>query len=457
MAEPSFSRAFWQALYSWFLLPLGMAGLWLAARLNPKLRRGIRERSGLWARLETQASARDVSRPLVWFHVASAGELLQALPVLERLLTAGAQCALTVTSPSGHGWAVQSRERLKESGLIAADYLPLDTRRNARRILEILRPSALVYLKYDLWPNLVWEAGSRGVPQFLVSATLGERSWRFSSRAGRAMYRTLYAALTGIFPVGEADADRYRRTHPGHRCIEVLGDTRFDGVLERRKSLDTVRLNNMRLNAMQSNTMQSNTMQLPVFPDKAVVFVGGSIWPPDVDCILPVLIEALGRYPALVLVLAPHEIEEGHLRTLEARLGDIPPARLTGLAPGGRLESRVLLVDTMGHLAALYSRAALAYVGGGFSGNIHNVLEPAAEGVPVLFGPRHGKDPQAGALIAAGGARSIAGSEAFREALHALLDDPGRLRETGAAAAQFVESRAGAAARSCERIQAVLA
>lgn len=447
MAEPSLSRAFWQALYSWFLLPLGMAVVWLAARLNVKLRRGIQERMGLWARLETQAATRDHSLPLVWFHVASAGELLQALPVLERLLAAGAQCALTVTSPSGHGWAVQSRERLRESGLIAADYLPLDTRRNARRMLEILRPSALVYLKYDLWPNLLWEAGRRGVPQFLLSATLNERSWRFSSSAGRAMYRTLYAALTGIFPVSEADAERYRRTHPGHRCIEVLGDTRFDGVLERRKSFDTMPLNSMPL----------NSMQLPVFPEGAVVFVAGSTWPPDEACILPALIEALERYPALVLVLAPHEIEEGHLRSLEARLGDTPPVRLTGLAPGERLKSRVLLVDTVGHLAALYSFAALAYVGGAFSGNIHNVLEPAAEGIAVLFGPRHEKDPQAGELIAAGGARSIAGSEAFREALYALLDDPGKLREAGAAAAQFVESRAGAAAQCCERIQAVLA
>jgi 3-deoxy-D-manno-octulosonic-acid transferase len=309
-------------------------------------------------------------------------------------------------------------------------------------MLETLHPAALVYLKYDLWPNLVWEAGRRGVPQFLLSATLGERSWRFSSGAGRAMYRTLYAALTGIFPVSEADAERYRRTHPGHRCIEVLGDTRFDGVLERRKSSDTMRL---------------NTMQLPVFPEEAVVFAAGSTWPADEACILPVLIEALERYPALVLVLAPHEIEEKHLRALEARLGDTPPVRLTRLGPGERLESRVLLVDTVGHLAALYSRAALAYVGGGFSGNLHNVLEPAAEGIPVLFGPRHRKDPQAGALIAAGGARSIAGGEAFREALHALLDDPAHMREAGAAAAQFVESRAGAAARSCEHIQAVLA
>lgn len=452
MAESSFSRAFWQALYSWFLLPLGMAVLWLAARLNPKLRRGIQERMGLWVRLETQAATRDKSLPLVWFHVASAGELLQALPVLERLLAAGAQCALTVTSPSGHGWAVQSRERLRESGLIAADYLPLDTRRNARRMLNILRPSALVYLKYDLWPNLLWEAGRRGVPQFLLSATLSERSWRFSSGVGRAMYRTLYAALTGIFPVSEVDAERYRRTHPGHRCIEVLGDTRFDGVLERRKSFDA-----MPLNIMPLNSMQLNNMQLPVFPEGAVVFVGGSTWPLDEACILPALIEALERYPALVLVLAPHEIEEGHLRSLEARLGDTPPVRLTGLAPGERLESRVLLVDTVGHLAALYSRATLAYVGGAFSGNIHNVLEPAAEGIAVLFGPRHGKDPQAGELIASGGARSIAGGDTFREALYALLDDPGKLREAGAAAAQFVESRAGAAARSCERIQAVLA
>ena len=418
------------------LLPMGLTGLWLGARLNAKLRRGMNERAGLWERLDSQAATRDRSLPLVWFHVASAGELLQALPVLERLLAASVQCVLTVTSPSGLGWAMQSRERLGGSGLIAADYLPLDTRRNARRMLDTLRPAALVYLKYDLWPNLVWEAGRRGVPQFLLSATLGERSWRFSSGAGRAMYRTLYAALTGIFPVSEADAERYRQTCSGHRCIEVLGDTRFDGVLERRKYYDTTRL--------------------PTFPEGAVVFVAGSIWPADEACILPVLISALERYPALVLVLAPHEIEEGQLRSLEAQLGSTPAVRLTRLGSGERLESRVLLVDTVGHLAAFYSCAALAYVGGGFSGNIHNVLEPAAEGLPVLFGPRHGKDPQAGALIAAGAAQSFPTGEMFGAALHTLLDDPETLKEAGSAAARFVESRAGAAARACGHIQAVL-
>jgi len=337
---------------------------------------------------------------------------------------------------------VQEHEHRREAlpGLLAVDYLPLDTRRNVRRLLGLLRPAALVYTKYDLWPNLVWGAARAGVPQYLLAATLHERSWRVRSALARSLYRTLYAPLAGIFAVTEADAARFLATAPGHAGVAVLGDTRFDSVLARRDAVVPPPLP-------------------PYDPAEGTVLVVGSAWPPDEQRIVPGLQEALGRYPELRLLLVPHEVDAPHLAALEAAFAAWPTARFSALqAPGAQPPRwRVLIVDTVGLLSALYAGAALAYVGGAFSTGVHNVTEPAAMGAPPIFGPFHQNSPEAVHLVAQGLAYSIADAESFRRVLTALLDDPARCRELGARARAYVESQAGAAERSWARIRAGLA
>lgn len=431
------ARIVWWALYNALLLPLLAVGVRLAALRSAKLRATLAGHRGLWARLEHALAARDPARPLLWFHVASAGEFLQAEPVLSRCLAAGTQCVLTVTSVSGQRWATRWAEARGDAPRpLAVDYLPLDTARNTLRLLRALRPSALIYTKYDLWPNLVWGAAGAGVPQYLLSATLHERSWRDRSALARSFYRTLYAPLAGIFAVTEGDAARFRRAVPQHPGVAVLGDTRFDSVLERRARIVPP--------------------PLPPYGDEGVVLVVGSSWPPDEQRILPGMLEALARYPTLRVVLVPHEVDAPHLARLEADCADWPTVRLSRLTAEAKAW-RVLLVDSVGQLSALYAHAAVAYVGGAFSTGVHNVMEPAAMGTPPIFGPFHQNSPEAMHLAAAGLAFPIEDAQAFRAALFALLDDPARRAELGARARAWVEGQAGAAQRAFQRIRDGLA
>lgn len=442
------ARPCWRAVYNALLLPLLLGGVRLAALRSPKVRETLAGRRGLWERLAADLAARDPARPLLWFHVASVGELLQAQPVLERCAAAGAQCVLTVTSVSGWRWA---RRRRAELPVLAADYLPADTPRNVRRLLALLRPAALVYSKYDLWPNLVWGAAHAGVPQYLLSATLPEGSWRARWALPRSLYRTLYAPLAGILAVTEADAARFLRTVPGHPGVSVAGSTAFDSVLHRRARIAPPPL----------PPYADGTAAPPAGPRAGgePVLVVGSSWPADEQRILPVLREALARHPGLRIVLAPHEVHADHLAALERAFAGVPGAvvaRYTALAPGAP-PWRVLLVDVVGVLSALYAHAHLAYVGGAFTTGVHNVLEPAAMGAPPIFGPRHHNAPEAVSLCSQGLAFAVADADEFRAVLFALLDDPAHRADLGTRARAWVEAQAGAADRACARLRTDLA
>lgn len=439
MIPSAVRRAIWHAIYNGVALPLVALALPLAAMRSAKLRATLAGHRGLWARLEAALAARDPARPLLWFHVASAGEFLQGLPVLERCAAEGWQSVLTVTSVSGLPWA---EKRMGEvPGLLAVDYLPLDTRANMRRLLGMLQPAALVFTKYDVWPNLVWEAQRARVHQFLLAGTLHARSWRTRWAIARSLYRTLYEPLTGIFAVTEADAARFLEAAPGHPGVTVVGDTRYDSVLQRRERIAPPPLP-------------------PYRREEGTVLVVGSAWPADEQRIFPGLVEALERYAALRLVLVPHETDANHLAAIEAAFEAWAPLRFTalqGMEAGQAPHWRVLLVDTVGQLSALYAHAALAYVGGAFTTGVHNVMEPAAMGVPPIFGPLHHNAPEAMHLVQQGLAFAIQDADAFRSALFALLDDPPRRTRLGVEARAYIESQAGAAGRSWERIRAALA
>jgi 3-deoxy-D-manno-octulosonic-acid transferase len=460
MIPEPFARWLWRALYNALLLPLLRAGARVAALRSAKLRETLAGQRGAVARLEAALAGRDAARPLLWFHVASAGELLQAQPVLERFLAAGTPCVLTVTSVSGVRWARRHWDAARRpAGLLAVDFLPPDTAANARRLLRTLRPTALVFTKYDLWPNLVWEAARAGVPQYLLAATLQPRSWRERSALARSFYGTLYAPMAGIFAVTEADAARFLRAAPGHAGVAVLGDTRFDSVLERRARIAPPPL--PPYDGADAPGGAGSSGAGPAGAAQGPVLVVGSAWPPDEERVFPALREALARYPGLRALVVPHEIDAGHLAAIEAAFGPspagpgVPTARFTALGPGAA-SWRLLVVDAVGVLSALYAHASLAYVGGAFTTGVHNVMEPAAMGAPPIFGPFHQNSPEALHLLAQGLAFAIHDADGFRRVLFSLLDDPARTAALGARARAYVESQAGAAERSCARIRGEL-
>lgn len=426
-------RIFWRTVYSGLLLPLALLLLRVAAIWNAKVRESLAGRNGIWQRLEAGARRRDATKKLVWFHVASAGELLQAEPVMARLIEAGYECAVTVTSITGYRWGARRNPDLP--GPLLLDFLPLDTRANARRMFLLLRPAALVFVKFDLWPNLIWEADRVSLPLFLISATLHGGSRRYSSRAGRSVYGSLYGCFAGIFAVSQGDCERFLHTCPDHSNVKNIGDTRFDSILERKQAIHPV--------------------DLPAYVKARPTIIVGSSWPADEAEVLPVVREALAEFPDLVTLLVPHEVDEPHLAAIEASFGTTPPVRLSRLA-AARGEPRAILVDSVGKLSALYHYADLAYVGGSFGAGVHNVAEPLVMGVPVIFGPLYHNSPEAVEFLERGFCFSIAGAEQLRPVLFDFLSDLTRCHTIGEAAAQAIQAKGGAAEKCFTLIRTAL-
>ncbi|MDH4121345.1 MAG: 3-deoxy-D-manno-octulosonic acid transferase [Deltaproteobacteria bacterium] len=420
---------FWKIAYNGVFLPLVWLLAWGVSRIHPKVGASWRGRHGLWERIEAQLADRDPAKPLAWFHVSSAGEYLQAQPVMERLTAAGWQVALTVFSVTGYQWASRRRGNTRNitpgnpGNIIVVDYLPLDFPGNTRRMLALLRPNVVVCVKFDLWPNMLWQIARAKVPLYLISGTLRADSLRINNPLGRSLSASLHQCFTAILAVTEEDRQRFLSTLPNHPQVIHGGDTRFDSVLDRKKTLAPP--------------------QVPDWLSRAPVFMAGSTWPADEEYLLPVLRRALEKHPELVAVVVPHEVGEPHLKAVEQGLAGHSIIRWTAMTPGSS-PHRVVLVDTVGQLSTLYQLALLAYVGGGFSSGVHNTMEPAAMGVPPLFGPRHKNSPEAMELARLGLAYPIADGPSLEKQLTALLADPKSVRETGRRAARFIEDHGGA-------------
>jgi len=416
----------WKILYTWIGTPLMLPGVRLAAIRNRNLRKGLEGRKGVWLRLEQQLEQRDPHKPLIWFHVASAGEFLQAQPVMERCLAQGWECALTVTSVNGYTW-IQRAKFSAARRPVVLDYLPLDSGRNMRRMLQLLRPACIVYVKYDIWPHLLWQARKAGIPQYLICAALRAGSSRTTSPLARSFYRSLYPCLDGIFTITDDDRRRFLTTCPEHPNVQVVGDTKYDSVLARKRSLPPP--------------------TLPAYVQGKFVVILGSSWPPDEECTGPALREALQRYPDLLIVVVPHEPTEEHLAHSASCFQEFRIERFTRLSPRPQEPPRVILGDTVGILSSLYAVGSLAYVGGAFTTGVHNVTEPAVMGMPVIFGPKYDASPEAAALARQGLAFSISAPQEFRTLLFRFLDNREECRRIGEQAEAAIESHAGVAER----------
>ncbi len=410
----------------------------LAGLLSAKIARGHRARAGALGRMETWGrTQRDPSRPLVWFHAPSVGEGLQARSVLSRVRLRHPewQTVYTHFSPSA--------ERFAEGiGADLADYLPYDGMSAARRLLESLRPTVLVFTKLDLWPELATAARNRGVKVVLVAGTVRPKSSRLRWPA-RRLIRPGYRALDAALAIAEADAKRLVTLGVPSGAVKVVGDPRFDSVL------DVVR-----------SVPPDDPMKR--FGRDAVTLVAGSTWPGDEAVLLDAYARLRVHRPDARLILVPHEPTTAHLSGIDRmanRAGLPAPVRLS--SAGGPVP--FLVVDQVGSLARLYGGGAMAYVGGGFHGQgLHSVLEPSAWGIPSVFGPRWTESRDASLLLEAGGAEALAelGNYEAAEALQALWEDwiinEVRRKAQGRKALAVVQSGAGAADRSADLIEEVM-
>lgn len=405
------------------LVPVAVLGAHVAGHFLPKMREAIEGRRGFRGRWE--ALARELTAPPVWFHVASVGEFEQARPIISALEKARPDVPVVITfsSPSGYHFA-KKRETVGSGSIRFIDYLPFDTIDHMRFCLERARPRLLVFVKFDVWPNLVWEANARGVPVALVDATLSASSGRLSWPA-RWLYRDVYRSIDAILAISDEDAMRFRASVPKHASVSVTGDTRFDRVMERWKQRG------------------ASAFTLPA---GGPTLIAGSTWPPDEERLLPALARLLREDARIRVVLVPHEPTPAHVGPLRRWAAESGlAARVASEAPdAGGDRARIVVVDVVGVLAEAYRFADVAYVGGAFTTGVHSVIEPAIAGVPVVFGPRHDNSFEAMQLVERGAARSIRTADEAYAALRAWLSDDAARASAGRAARAYVESQLGA-------------
>lgn len=408
----------------------------LLARLpipsDAKAWRAVRARSGSLERFERWArESRDAARPLLWMHAPSVGEGLQARPVIALLHARRPDLQIVYThfSPSAERFAATL-------GADFTDYLPFDTASAARRLFDALRPSALVFAKLDLWPRLAEEAHARKIPLGMISATLSAGSGR-GRALGRALLGDAYHALGRVGAIDADDAARLVALGVRADHVRVTGDTRYDQVAARAATAD-----------------RSNAVLAPLVSARPTL-VAGSTWPADESALLPAWVTLKSAVPDARLIIAPHEPTASHLAPIEqwARSAGLSLARLADANP----THDVVLVDRVGVLGELYALADAAFVGGGFhAAGLHSVLEPAAFGAPVLFGPRHTNSRDAGLLIAARGGEAVENRESLARALRIILSESDTRTRAGAAAKRVVQQGLGAAERSAALVEELL-
>ena len=400
-----------------------------ASPFNAKLAKGVAARQHALAHLEQWAlTSRDADRPLIWLHAPSVGEALMAQAIAQaiRSMAPQVQLALTIFSPS-------AERTLARMPVDVAGYLPWDTPAQAAAAVRALRPTAVGFVRTEVWPLMRNAAAAAGAQTALVNAVLAPSSSRLRWPA-RLLLARVYAQLDAVGVTSTTHVAPFMSLGVQRERIRVTGDGRFDQVLDRVAACDR---NAPLLTALRAAP--------------GALLVAGSTWPQDEQLLVHALAPRI-RTGRLRLVIAPHEPGAQHVAALEAQLD------AAGLAHQriGALETEppadpaaVVVVDRTGMLADLYAAAHHAYVGGGFgTAGLHSVVEPAAHGVPVLFGPRFGNATEAAELAREGGGAIIQSAEELREGSLQWETDPAAYERASAAARTFVEARGGGGERN---------
>lgn len=391
-----------------YLMALGVR---VAAIFKEKLRKMVQGHRATWQMLRA-LSGKDT---YVWFHAASLGEFEQGRPLMERLRREHPEkkILLTFFSPSGY----EVRKNYDGADLVC--YLPFDTPLNARRFVKLARPEAAFFIKYEFWRNYIEVLYKRGIPCYSVSSIFRENQIFFRPY-GRGYARCL-SRMTHLFVQNETS--RRLLEGIGVTNVDVVGDTRFDRVLDIRNAAKPLPLAER-------------------FAGCWKVLVAGSSWPQDEEIIIPYF----NKHPNLKLVLAPHVVSEEHLQAIERQLAR-PALRYSKATPKAVAEVDCLIIDCYGLLSSIYRYASMAYVGGGFGVGIHNVPEAAVYGIPVIIGPNNKKFREAQALLRCGGCKEIACAADFEQIMDAWLSDKEALATAGKAAGSYIADNAGAADR----------
>ena len=398
-------------------------GIAIASLFNEKVRKMWRGEREAFKILKQKV---DPNAKYIWFHAASLGEFEQGRPLMERIRKDYPQYKILLTfySPSGY----EVRKNYEGADIIC--YMPVDTRLNAIRFLRLVRPVMAFFIKYEFWSNFLHILKHRNIPTYSVSSIFREDQVFFK------WYGRNYAGVLKCFTRFFVQNEESKRLLEGIgiTAVDVVGDTRFDRVLQIKEAAKQLPI----CEAFRTGVASSQSADVPHHDFK--VFVAGSSWPPDENIFIPFFNE----HKDWRLLIAPHVIAEEHLKLILSLIKGKKVVRYTQTTPEEAAEADVLIIDCFGLLSSMYNYGDVAYIGGGFGVGIHNTLEAAVWNMPVIFGPNNKKFQEAQGLLKSGGGFEINTYEDFSGLMGSLMNDETFLKQAGDKAGTFVAHLAGA-------------
>ena len=398
-------------------------GIAIASLFNEKVRKMWRGEREAFRILKQKV---DPNAKYIWFHAASLGEFEQGRPLMERIRKDYPQYKILLTfySPSGY----EVRKNYEGADIIC--YMPVDTRLNAIRFLRLVRPVMAFFIKYEFWSNFLHILKHRNIPTYSVSSIFREDQVFFK------WYGRSYAGVLKCFTRFFVQNEESKRLLEGIgiTAVDVVGDTRFDRVLQIKEAAKQLPI----CEAFRTGVASSQSADVPHHDFK--VFVAGSSWPPDENIFIPFFNE----HKDWRLLIAPHVIAEEHLKLILSLIKGKKVVRYTQTTPEEAADADVLIIDCFGLLSSMYNYGDVAYIGGGFGVGIHNTLEAAVWNMPVIFGPNNKKFQEAQGLLKSGGGFEINTYEDFSGLMGSLMNDEAFLKQAGDKAGAFVAHLAGA-------------
>ena len=398
-------------------------GIAIASLFNEKVRKMWRGEREAFKILKQKV---DPNAKYIWFHAASLGEFEQGRPLMERIRKDYPQYKILLTfySPSGY----EVRKNYEGADIIC--YMPVDTRLNAIRFLRLVRPVMAFFIKYEFWSNFLHILKHRNIPTYSVSSIFREDQVFFK------WYGRSYAGVLKCFTRFFVQNEESKRLLDGIgiTAVDVVGDTRFDRVLQIKEAAKQLPI----CEAFRTGVASSQSADVPHHDFK--VFVAGSSWPPDENIFIPFFNE----HKDWRLLIAPHVIAEEHLKLILSLIKGKKVVRYTQTTPEEAAEADVLIIDCFGLLSSMYNYGDVAYIGGGFGVGIHNTLEAAVWNMPVIFGQNNKKFQEAQGLLKSDGGFEINTNEDFSGLMSSLMNDEAFLKQAGDKAGAFVAHLAGA-------------
>ena len=392
----------------------------MIAPFHKKVKLMIQGHTNTFEKLEKEI---DHNNKYVWFHVASLGEYEQAQPMIETIKREKPAYKIILSFFSPSGYEVQKNNTMVD----IVCYLPFDTKKNVKRFLDLSNPNIAIFVKYEFWYNFIHGLYLRGIPVYLISATFRPNQLFF--KPWGYVFKKILRYYTQIF-VQDKESKRLINKQ-GLNNVTVMGDTRVDRVIK----------------------IKENVIDLPLvekftkIKESESILVAGSSWSEDEDLIIPYF----NKHAYLKLIIAPHLINEEHLKQIEGKLKR-PFIRYSQATNENIRDFDCLIVDNFGLLSSIYRYGQIAYIGGGFGAGIHNLPEAAVHKIPVIFGPKHNKFIEARQLLQNGGGFTINNEADLNKVLKNFVTSPEDLDIAGEKAIEYIYNSAGATKKIVDKI-----